>query len=128
LLSRTIDKPAAVVYSEQYAGTGKQEVVYRAFQQIGARVVLMRNLRSIYRGLTIAIFTIASWTAGEAMLMGRDATPESSSSQGGGAWVAAYMFVLLVVSLGLIVVCKSSGRRDRAKPEVYAEAKIVPKE
>jgi len=38
------------------------------------------------------------------------------------------MIVLLAVSLGLIVVVKSSGRRDRAKPEVYAEAKNLPKE
>jgi hypothetical protein len=70
--------------------------------------------------------TLAAWTTLAAMLQAKDATPTKGG--GAGSWVAAYMFVLLVVTLGLIVVCKSSGRRERAKPEVYAEAEAVPKE
>jgi hypothetical protein len=87
----------------------------------------MWNLRSICRSVLFAVLTLAVWTAGEAMLLAQHAPPQPAV-EGGGAWVSAYMIVLLVVSLGLIVVCKSSGRRDRAKPEVYAEAKVLPKE
>ncbi|MGD0516497.1 MAG: hypothetical protein ABSA26_03095 [Thermoguttaceae bacterium] len=87
----------------------------------------MWNLRSICRSVLFVVFTFAAWAAGAAMLAAKDATTPSAV-EGGSAWVEAYMVVLLVVSLGLIVVCKSSGRRDRAKPEVYAEAKTLPKE
>jgi hypothetical protein len=90
-------------------------------------VIPMRNLRSICRSVLFAVSTFAAWTAGAAILPAKDATTPTAT-ESGGAWVSAYMIVLLLVSLGLIVVCKSSGRRDRAKPEVYAEAKALPKE
>lgn len=51
-----------------------------------------------------------------------------SATESGGAWVSAYMIVLLVICLGMIVVVKSSGRHNRAKPEAYTEAKALPKE
>ncbi len=86
----------------------------------------MRGLRSIWRAVEFAFLGLAAWVAGEAIVFGKDA--EESSTTGAGAWVWAYMLVILIISLGLIVVCKSSGRRDRAKPEVYAEAKTPPKE
>ena len=63
-----------------------------------------------------------------AMVLAKDGPGGASTAESGSSWVVAYMIVLLVVSLGLIVVVKSSGRRDRAKPEVYAEAKPLPKE
>ena len=88
----------------------------------------MWNLRSICRSVLFSVLTLAVWMVGEAMVLAKDTPGSTSATEGGGAWVVAYMIVLLVVSLGLIVVCKSSGRRDRAKPEVYAEAKALPKE
>jgi hypothetical protein len=91
-------------------------------------VLPMRNLLSIRRTVQSALLAVAVWMGCEAMVLAKDTPGGASTTEGGGAWVVAYMIVLLVVSLGLIVVCKSSGRRDRAKPEVYSEAKVLPKE
>jgi H+/Cl- antiporter ClcA len=55
-------------------------------------------------------------------VLARDTTGKSESS-GNSAWVWAYILVILGVALGMLVVCKSSGRRDRAKPEAYGEGK-----
>jgi hypothetical protein len=88
----------------------------------------MHNLRSICRAVQSALFAVALWMGGEAMVLAKDDPSAPSRTESGSAWVMAYMAVILVVSLGLIVVVKSSGRRDRSKPEVYAEAKPLPKE
>jgi hypothetical protein len=88
----------------------------------------MRNLRSICRIMQFVLLSAAAWMAGQSMVLAKDTPSTAVSNEGGGAWVWAYMIVILVLSLGLIVVCKSSGRRDRAKPEVYAETKPLPKE
>jgi hypothetical protein len=95
---------------------------------INHEVFPMRNLQSICRSINFVFLTIAAWVAVEAMLLAKDASGTGVSTEGGGAWVFAYMIVLLVITLGMIVVCKSSGRKDRAKPEVYSEAKPLPKE
>jgi SNF family Na+-dependent transporter len=89
----------------------------------------MINLGSMRQTIQVAIFSSLFSITGAAQTLAKDAAPSSSSGGGGGgAWVWAYMIVLLFVALGLIVVCKSSGRRERAKPEVYTEAKAIPKE
>jgi hypothetical protein len=87
----------------------------------------MRSLQSICRSIYFVFLTVAAWAAGEAMVLAKD-TPGAAASEGGGAWIWAYMIMLLVLSLGMIAVCKSSGRRERAKPEVYTETKPLPKE
>lgn len=47
-----------------------------------------------------------------------------STTTGAGAYVMAYLLVILGITLGMLFVCRSSGRRDRARPEVYGEAKV----
>jgi hypothetical protein len=90
----------------------------------------MRNIQSIRRTVQSVFLAVAAWTGCAAMVLAQGApgAKGASATESSSAWVAAYMIVLLVVSLGLIVVVKSSGRRDRAKPEVYAESKALPKE
>ena len=44
---------------------------------------------------------------------------------GNGAYVWAYMLFILGIVLGLMVVCRSAGRRDRAKPEDYVESSLA---
>jgi hypothetical protein len=90
----------------------------------------MRNLQSICRAVQLTLFAVAIWMGGATMVLAQGAPSAKgpSATESSSSWVAAYMIVLLLVSLGLLVVVKSSGRRDRAKPEVYAEAKNLPKE
>jgi hypothetical protein len=116
-----------------YAGyhvNEKREAVSKHPARVGHEVFPMRNLQSIRRTVQSVVLAVAAWMGGAAMVLAQGApgAKGASATESSSSWVAAYMVVLLVVSLGLMVVCKSSGRRDRAKPEVYAEAKSLPKE
>jgi hypothetical protein len=106
---------------------GNEESVFRAPASVRNEVIPMRNLHSICLTVQSACLAVAAWMGCESMVLAKD-NPGASATESSSSWVGAYMIVLLVVSLGLIVVVKSSGRRDRAKPEVYAEAKPLPKE
>jgi hypothetical protein len=82
----------------------------------------MRHFQSFIQIMQYVFLTLSAWMAGEAMVFA--AVAEKPATQpGGGAWVMGYGLVILLVSLGLIVVFKSSGRRERTKPEVYVEKK-----
>jgi SNF family Na+-dependent transporter len=54
--------------------------------------------------------------------------PAPDATTAGGAYVMAYCLLVVCIAMGLLVVCRSSGRRDRARPEQYAEAKLGVKE
>ena len=89
----------------------------------------MRNIQSILRAARCAIFAAAVWTLCAAGFLAQPHNPGApTATESSSSWVMAYMLVIMIIALGMIVVCKSSGRRDRAKPEVYAEAKTLPKE
>ena len=88
----------------------------------------MRNLQSIRRAVRFALGAVAVWMGCIAMALAKDTPGGPSATESSSAWVMAYMLVILVIALGMIVVCKSSGRRDRAKPETYGEPKPLPKE
>jgi hypothetical protein len=108
----------------------KKEAVSKHPARMGQEVLSMLNLQSIRRTVQSACLSVAAWVgcAASVLAQGAPGAKGASATESSSAWVAAYMIVILVVSLGLIVVVKSSGRRDRAKPEVYAEAKPLPKE
>ena len=50
---------------------------------------------------------------------------ENSGMTGSGAYVWAYMLFILGIVLGLMVVCRSADRRDRARPEDYVESSLT---
>jgi len=53
----------------------------------------------------------------------KPAPPQEPKSRG-GTWTMSYFLLILAVSLGLLVVCRSSRRRDRARPEQYKSSKM----
>ena len=85
----------------------------------------MTALRSIWRTLTALLLSAAYWLAmqGTALAAAANkAEPEEKAAGGGGAgWIYSYALLILLVALGVFVVLKPSGRRDRAKPEQYGE-------
>jgi hypothetical protein len=83
----------------------------------------MKYLRLLLRGGRLVCFTTAGWLAAHGTVLAE--APGKKEETGGGSYVMAYMLVLLGIGLGLLSVCRSSGRRDRAKPEAYDEAKTV---
>lgn len=46
-----------------------------------------------------------------------------SATTGSGAYVMSYLLIVLSITLGMLFVCRSSNRRDRARPEVYGKSK-----
>lgn len=82
----------------------------------------MRHLQLFFRGGRLAFLTLAGWLAvhGTALAQG---LPKKEDN-GGGSYVFSYFLVILGVGLGMLLVCRASNRRDRARPESYDEAKV----
>jgi hypothetical protein len=71
----------------------------------------------------IVFFTLAGWLTlcgvAWAQLPKKEEGPKLNSS----TYVMAYMLVIFGVALGMLLVCRSSNRRERAKPEQFGESK-----
>lgn len=78
----------------------------------------MNGIRAIWRKASSTLLTAACW----GVLTGA-AWAQEEETKGGGAnsYVLSYMVVILCIALGLLVVCRSSRRRERAKPEQFGE-------
>lgn len=83
----------------------------------------MRRLNSIWQQGKSAFCTLAGWLLLHNIALAQGQPQGEQSS--GGTYVVSYMLVLLGVGLGLLVVCRPSGRRDRARPEQYEEGKLA---
>ena len=86
----------------------------------------MSYLRKVWRkaaaGLALLVGLLAT-TAAWAQ-MPKPGPKEDTSMTGSGAYVWGYMLLILGLALGLMVVCRSANRRDRARPEDYVESGI----
>lgn len=86
----------------------------------------MRCLQFVWQGGKLAFFTMAGWLAVHGTVLAEP--PQKKAESEGGSYVLPYALVILGVGLGLLFVCRSSRRRDRARPEVYDESKAIVKE
>jgi hypothetical protein len=82
----------------------------------------MHYFRSICRSVSFAVLTLCAWIAGETIVLAA-----GDEGVGGGDWVWGYSFVVLIVALSMVAVCKASRRRNEIHPPVYEEIKIVKK-
>jgi hypothetical protein len=82
----------------------------------------MKTMRSLVRAARTFALVLAGWLAISGLLFAKDG--ETSEGGGGGSWVFAYFLTGLAVVLGMIVICRASTRRDRVRPEAYAEGKV----
>ena len=86
----------------------------------------MKCLQAIWRGGKLASFTVAGWLVAQGTVLAE--VPPKKAEAEGGSYVASYAVVILAIALGMLFVCRTAGRRDRAKSEVYDEIKIKPKD
>jgi hypothetical protein len=86
----------------------------------------MKRIRLAWRGGRLAVLTAIGWLASDGAVWAQ--AFQKRDEKTGGSYVPSYMLVILGVGLGVLVVCLSSHRRDRARPEGYEEAKIGIKE
>jgi hypothetical protein len=83
----------------------------------------MKSLRSAWRVGRAVCCAVAGWLVlcGVALAQG----PKKEESADTGSYVVSYFLVLLAIGLGLLVICRPAGRRDRAKPEQYDEKGLM---
>lgn len=83
----------------------------------------MTCMRRVWRGGKLAFFVLSGWLAMHGAALAQAANEKKDS--GSGSYVASYAIVLLGVGLGLLLVCRATHRRDRARPENYDESKAI---
>ena len=80
----------------------------------------MNQLNLIWHKVKIVALFLAFWLALQAEIL---AAPAKKAAAGGGEdaqpWVLPYALVIMAIGLGMLVVCRSSRRSDRAKPKEY---------
>ena len=82
----------------------------------------MSRIDFFWRKAKLAAMAVAMWLAvyGHALAAKKKPVPEdTSAAESTQGWVLPYFMVLLAIGLGLLVVCRSSRRSDRAKPKQY---------
>ncbi len=82
----------------------------------------MTRLRWIAKKMRLAALTVACWLAIYAPVLARAKPKEEEEDEGGGMWVMSYGLVLLGIVLGMLVVCRSSRRRQRAQQEMFSDS------
>jgi len=89
----------------------------------------MRYLPWIWRRSKLAPFALAGWFAmhGAVVYAAAAAVAEEAEqkSDGGGSFLLSYALTGAGIVLGLLFVCRTSRRRDRARPEQFGETKVV---
>jgi len=86
----------------------------------------MRRLQRVWQAGRIAFFAMAGWlmACGDVFAQVNKQIPKKGDQEiGSGVWVFAYFIVILGIASGVLFVCRSGGRRDRAHPEQYGETK-----
>ncbi|MBN2291020.1 MAG: hypothetical protein JXM70_01265 [Pirellulales bacterium] len=80
----------------------------------------MKRLYLIWQRLTTLALFATFWLGMHAdALAAKLPKKEASSGEGSQSWVAPYALVMLAIGLGMLFVCRSSRRSDRAKPQEY---------
>jgi len=88
----------------------------------------MRYLLWICTHSKLALFAVAGWLALHGAALAAPVAEEAEQkSDGGGSYLLSYALTGAGIVLGLLFVCRTSRRRDRARPEQYGEAKVVKK-
>jgi hypothetical protein len=82
----------------------------------------MKTLKPLLHAGKILVLALVGWLLSTGILFAKEGT--TSESSGGGSWVFAYFLTGLAVVLGMLVICRSSTRRDRIRPEAYTEGKV----
>ena len=79
----------------------------------------MNRLNLIWHKVkTVALF-LAFWLALQAEILAAPAKKAAGGGESTQPWLGPYALVIMAIGLGMVVVCRSSRRSDRAKPKEY---------
>jgi hypothetical protein len=85
-------------------------------------------LGEIWRRARLVLFALVGWLAVYGVALAQPPKKEEGPSLQSGTYVMAYILVLICIGLGMLLVCRSSNRRERARPEQFGEAKAAEQE
>lgn len=87
----------------------------------------MSYLRTFWRVLKTLAMAAVWWAAifGTAWAKKPGLPKEDDGGSEVTAWTMPYGLVVLGIALGMLFVCRSSRRRDRARPEAYDQKKLT---
>jgi hypothetical protein len=84
----------------------------------------MRLWNTARQGLRFLAIVLGGWLAMATTAWARQSAPTTTdSSRGPGAWVLPYFIVILCIGLGMLVLCRTSRRSDRARPQKFESLK-----
>ncbi len=76
----------------------------------------MSYLRGFGRRVSLFLFVAVCWLMGGAQAWAQQGSP-TVGGRGASPWVLPYALVILGLGLGLLILCKPSKRREKAKVE-----------
>jgi hypothetical protein len=82
----------------------------------------MNRATSILKSIAFSISVLAVWFAA---LQAQAADSGGKADEGSMDYMLSYLIVILGIALGILVVAKSSMRRERERPTGYVEKKII---
>ena len=89
----------------------------------------MRNIERILRAGRLALLVVTGWLASHGAAVAQFVTPNKNQpgteTLNSNVWVFAYFLAILGIVAGLLAVCLSGRRRERARPEQYGEGKVA---
>jgi hypothetical protein len=92
---------------------------------------IMTAVRQIWRAGRVAVLAMLGWlgihSAALAQAPAKNTAPPGQSINS-MVYVMAYFIVILGVALGMLFVCRSSNRRERARPEQFAAKSLKDEE
>jgi hypothetical protein len=84
----------------------------------------MALLREIWQRARIVFLALVGWLAVDGVAWAQaPAKKEEAPALNSSTYVMAYILVIFGIALGMLLVCRSSNRRERAKPEQFGDAK-----
>jgi len=85
----------------------------------------MNCWKTALRGLWLLVAGWACWVATEGAAWAAGAGEPVTEKGSARDWVLPYFIVILCIALGMLVVCRTARRSERARPEKYEQLKTA---
>ena len=86
----------------------------------------MTSVRQMWRAGRIAVLAVLGWLMIYSAASAQPpAKPNIVPTLNSSTYVFAYFLVIFGIAMGMLFVCRSSNRRERAKPEQFVGAKMA---
>jgi len=81
----------------------------------------VKHVRALFGYIALGLLALSGWMILLMKPAAQSGAPAGVQDPSGGSYVLSYFLVLVGVGVGMLAVCRPSGRRDRAKNAQYGE-------